>query len=455
MVPAPPNLKPSSTTNRLTKAQGPYGIYQYHYDASHRRASTTKNGDTVQYQYQHGKDQLTGQYNANGQLLQAFSYDPDGHRSQGGEWTYQYDAAGRLAEVYRNEQWIASYRYYADGRRVSKRTSEGLLNFHYDLAGRLIEEIDGQANPVRQYLYSGDGDLLAVVVDDTPYFVHRDQRGAPQRLTGPTGSIAWQATYTPFGKAVVDHSHNIDMPLRLLGQYYDAETGLHYNQQRYYDPETGQYLRVDPLGLAGGFELYNYARQNPYRYVDPEGEFVFTTAAAVITGVSLALTAWDVYETVDGLASGEVTSSDLAGQYGRQKAIDIGLKAVPGVGGAAYLAKKGLERFRGTDVTKNAPGRGYNKEVYANRSVKPQDAAEKWDEFLGPGPHSNRHPRTGEIDPDRIVSSDGIRSIRYGSHEMSSKPTKHHYHEETWTHDPVNNVMNVENTVVRVPLPKK
>jgi len=69
--------------------------------------------------------------------------------------------------------------------------------------------------------------------------------------------------------------------------------------------------------------------------------------------------------------------------------------------------------------------------------------------------HTNKHPRTGLPDPDRIVSADGKRSIRYGSHEVNSKPTKHHYHEETWTFDPRNNVMNVDNTVVRVPLPKK
>jgi hypothetical protein len=100
------------------------------------------------------------------------------------------------------------------------------------------------------------------------------------------------------------------------------------------------------------------------------------------------------------------------------------------------------------------PGRGYHNEVYGAHPVKPQDATDKWDEFLGPGPHTNIHPRTGQPDPDRIVSADGKRSIRYGDHEMTSKPTKHHYHEETWTLDLQNNVMNVDNTVIRVPLPK-
>lgn len=57
----------------------------------------------------------------------------------------------------------------------------------------------------------------------------------------------------------------------------------------------------------------------------------------------------------------------------------------------------------------------------------------------------------GLLNNDRIVSADGKRSIRYGAHEMNSKPNKHHYHEETWTLDLINNVMNVDNTVIRVP----
>lgn len=75
-----------------------------------------------------------------------------------------------------------------------------------------------------------------------------------------------------------------------------------------------------------------------------------------------------------------------------------------------------------------------------------------WEEFLGEGPYTNLHPRTGLSDTDRIVSADGTRSIRYGPHEMKSSPTKHHYHEETWSYAPVNHLVIVYNTVVRVPL---
>jgi RHS repeat-associated protein len=65
------------------------------------------------------------------------------------------------------------------------------------------------------------------------------------------------------------------MPLRLPGQYHDAETGLHYNLHRYYDPDRGQYLTPDPLGTPDGPNPYSYVRGNPLRYVDPEGLILF------------------------------------------------------------------------------------------------------------------------------------------------------------------------------------
>jgi len=57
----------------------------------------------------------------------------------------------------------------------------------------------------------------------------------------------------------------------LAGQYFDVETGLHYNWHRYYDPKTGRYISSDPIGLAGGPNTYLYAGANPLRFVDPLG----------------------------------------------------------------------------------------------------------------------------------------------------------------------------------------
>ncbi|MER6557539.1 polymorphic toxin-type HINT domain-containing protein [Streptomyces sp. NPDC001027] len=91
-------------------------------------------------------------------------------------------------------------------------------------------------------------------------------------------------------------------------------------------------------------------------------------------------------------------------------------------------------------------------EVAAAKPLKPSQVEKAWENFLGPGPYTNIHPRTGQADPNRLVSADGRRSIRMGDHEMNSKPTKFHYHEETWDWNSLNNTWTVGNTMQRVPL---
>jgi RHS repeat-associated protein len=59
--------------------------------------------------------------------------------------------------------------------------------------------------------------------------------------------------------------------LRFPGQYFDQETGLHYNWHRFYDPETGRYITADPIGLDGGMNLYAYTGGDPVNWIDPEG----------------------------------------------------------------------------------------------------------------------------------------------------------------------------------------
>jgi len=70
------------------------------------------------------------------------------------------------------------------------------------------------------------------------------------------------ATYSAFGRAEITLA-KISNNLRLPGQYFDKETGLHYNFQCYYDPDTGRYITVDPIGLRGGINLYAYVGGNP------------------------------------------------------------------------------------------------------------------------------------------------------------------------------------------------
>jgi RHS repeat-associated protein len=79
------------------------------------------------------------------------------------------------------------------------------------------------------------------------YWYHNDHLGTPKMMTTSSGAVVWKAKYSSFGKATVDPSSTVVNPLRFPGQYEDAETGLHYNRFRYYNPEDGRYICVDDL----------------------------------------------------------------------------------------------------------------------------------------------------------------------------------------------------------------
>ena len=101
------------------------------------------------------------------------------------------------------------------------------------------------------------------------------------------GQTVWKAAYLPFGNAevLVD---TVENNFRLPGQYYDAETGLHYNMFRYYDPATGRYITADPIGLSGGLNLYSYVNGNPVNAVDPLGLYIESSVdvASIAVGYS-------------------------------------------------------------------------------------------------------------------------------------------------------------------------
>jgi len=106
-----------------------------------------------------------------------------------------------------------------------------------------------------------------------PFYYQLDHLGTPQELTDFGGEIVWSAKYNAYGKVTrlaFGGGEQLEQPLRFQGQYFDAESGLHYNRHRYYDPEVGRYLTPDPVKLAGGLNQYRYAL-NPTGWVDPLG----------------------------------------------------------------------------------------------------------------------------------------------------------------------------------------
>jgi len=201
-----------------------------------------------------------------------YAYDGHGNIVSDGTRTFEYDQNNRLVRVSRDGTAVGEYFYDGQGRRVKKIASGIVTLYHYDYAGNLIAETDGTGTPLRDYVYL-NGERIAMKVYGTQagwYYFVNDHLGTPHRIVSESGEVVWAAAYLPFGGAQVV-TEIVTNNFRFPGQYYDAETGLHYNWNRYYDPQTGRYLTPDPIGLEGGVNLYVYCLNAPVNLNDPVG----------------------------------------------------------------------------------------------------------------------------------------------------------------------------------------
>ncbi|WP_208617270.1 RHS repeat-associated core domain-containing protein, partial [Pantoea cypripedii] len=224
----------------------------------------------------------------------------------------KYDAWGNLIRR-RSGQYEQQFTYDAENRLITASGSgpqgQFTAQYHYDALGRRTRKVvnSGQAEQETRFLWQGyrllqeqqaNGNRQTYVYDpaetwsplaridhqqDTAqgeiFWFSTDLNGAPLEVTDAGGAVRWSGQYGSFGEVSrqtegfyrlsgLTSLHH--QPLRYAGQYADRETGLHYNLFRYYDPQVGRFTVQDPIGLAGGENLYAYA-PNPFGWIDPLG----------------------------------------------------------------------------------------------------------------------------------------------------------------------------------------
>jgi len=262
----------------LTQAVTSQGSYIYHYDTLGNRTQEStidERGKLEQESYNYpragrgnrllSKNESTYDYNAGGALKKNDRY------------RYDYNADQRPIRVYEGDKLIAEYNYNSFGERIHKvvygERRKRVTYFLYE-GRQLSAEIEASEETTvhenyRQTIYLGHTPVAYLHGSQT-YAVQSDHMGTPHRVTDSDNRIVWAANYEPFGEATVT-TEKIAFRHRFPGQYFDSETGTHYNYLRDYDPANGRYTTSDPIGLLAGPNTYGYVGGNPTRFFDSLG----------------------------------------------------------------------------------------------------------------------------------------------------------------------------------------
>jgi RHS repeat-associated protein len=170
--------------------------------------------------------------------------------------------------------------------KTDSGTAANSVQFVYDGVGHLIGEYTTSGTRIQEYVWLDDT-LVAVLrnFDGASYqFVETDHLGTPRAVVHPTKNVMiwrWDLTPSAFGENAVNENPDGDglsfkLNLRYPGQYYDSESGTHFNRYRTYEAATGRYLQSDPIGLSGGASTYGYVGSSPLIGVDPLGLVTWT-----------------------------------------------------------------------------------------------------------------------------------------------------------------------------------
>jgi len=281
----------------LTIRDGRWGATDFTYDPAERLLSALRNwGLNERFEYDaadnltrtqqqgHDSNDQSSTYGPGNLLMQRgdtrYEYDRDGRLVRKTEfastanphvWEYIWDAEGRLRRLRRPDGEVWEYKYDAFSRRIAKIGPNNVLRFLWD-GDVVIHELRKDAPAVTWVMQRYTFAPVAKIQEKSIFAIINDYFGTPREMFDSSGKLVWAASISAWGQIErKDNSNAVhDCPIRFQGQWFDEESGLHYNRYRYYDSTDARFISSDPTGLEGGKNLYQYAI-NPIIWLDPLG----------------------------------------------------------------------------------------------------------------------------------------------------------------------------------------
>jgi RHS repeat-associated protein len=305
-------------SHRLASASGAYGSLSWTYDADGNRTSQVVGSATQTYAYPTTSNLLSS-IAQSGASTRSFGYDASGDRSSdtvgSSSLSEAYDGDGRLIAFQNGSSVDGAYVYDAFSRLaqrvVSNVTPSGTTQYLYDPYGHVVLETDGAGNSLREYIWLDDMPVAIIDQVNTAspilYYVHADHLDRPVMVTNGAGASVWSAVWTPFGSAQ-SITGSLAYNARFPGQWFQIESGLHWNWHRHYDPSTGTYIQPDPYSK----ELTDQTQAGALS----GAPYTTMFAASPLVGLDDMMTRSGAASVVSDLPTEPRVAADLLGQIG-------------------------------------------------------------------------------------------------------------------------------------------